>query len=467
MPQRLVWALLLALVACGQARLARAEVTPSSLFTDNAVLQRDVKLPVWGTTNSGDKVTVSFAGQEVSAQPADGQWKVELAPLAANGQGATLTVTQGDAKVERKNILVGDVWVCGGQSNMQWELHQTAGAAEAFAAAANDKLRLFTVPRHGSPEPKTTVDGNWAVSSPETARTFTAVGYYFGRDLQQSLGVPIGLINSNIGGTTAERWTSKEVLDGNEELKGMSAPQGRSDLWNAMIVPLTKFPIRGAIWYQGESNAGRAWQYRTLLPAMIKCWRDAWGVGDFPFLVVQLAPFTKITKEPTESDWAELREAQVATSQNVPKVGVAVITDLGDENDIHPQRKREVGERLALAAKAIAYAQNIVYSGPMYEKQTVSGDKIILNFKHAGSGLVAKDGDLQGFTIAGEDKKFYNATAKIEGDTVVVSSDKVPSPVAVRYGWANFPIGNLWNKEGLPASPFRTDEFPAITKDKK
>jgi sialate O-acetylesterase len=467
MPQRFVWTLLLALVACCEARLASAQATPNTLFTDNAVLQRDVKLPVWGTTASGDKVTVSFAGQEVSAQPADGRWQVELAPLAASSEPRTLTITQGDAKVERKNILVGDVWVCGGQSNMQWELRQTAGAAEAIAAAANDKLRLFTVRRWGAPEPQPTVDGNWSVSSPETAPSFTAVGYYFGRDLQKSLGVPVGLINSNIGGTTAERWLSKEVLEGNEELKGISAPQGRNDLWNAMIAPMTKFPIRGAIWYQGESNAGRAWQYRTLLPAMIYCWRDAWGVGDFPFLIVQLAPFTKITKEPTESDWAELREAQVLTSQTLPKVGLAVITDLGDENDIHPQRKREVGERLALAARAIGFAENIVYSGPMYDKLTVNGDKIILNFKHVGSGLVAKDGDLQDFTIAGEDKKFVNATAKIEGDTVVVSSDKVPNPVAVRYGWANYPIGNLWNKEGLPASPFRTDDFPAITKDKK
>ena len=279
--------------------------------------------------------------------------------------------------------------------------------------------------------------------------------------------MPVGLINSNVGGTTAERWTSKEALAANEGLQGISSPQGASDLWNAMIAPLTRFPIRGAIWYQGEANTGRAWQYRTLLPAMIKCWRDGWKVGDFPFLIVQLAPYTAIVKEPTESDWAELREAELFTSQTVPNVGLAVITDLGDEKDIHPQRKREVGERLALAAKAIVFAQNITYSGPIYEKQTVSGDKVILNFKHIGSGLVAKDGDLQGFTIAGDDKKFVNATAKIEGDTVVVSSDKVPNPVAVHYGWANYPVVNLWNKDGLPASPFRTDNFPATTLNNK
>jgi sialate O-acetylesterase len=467
MRKRLVWALLLASSVCCEVQLAWAEISPHGLFTDNAVLQRDVKMPVWGTTTAGEKVTVSFAGQEVSAEPADGKWQVELAPLAANNQPAVLTITQGDAKVERKNVLVGDVWICGGQSNMEWPMIKTAGAAEAIAASGNDKLRLFTVPRTGAPEPRTSVEGNWTVSSPETTPGFTAVGYYFGRDLQQSLGIPVGLINSNIGGTTAERWTSKEVLAGNETLKDMSAPQGASDLWNAMIAPLTKFPIRGAIWYQGEGNAGRAWQYRTLLPAMIKCWRDAWGQSDFPFLVVQLAPFTTIVKEPVESNWAELREAQLFTSQTVPRVGLAVITDLGDEKDIHPPRKREVGERLALAAKAIAFSENVAYSGPIYEKQTISGDKIILNFKHVGSGLVAKDGDLQGFTIAGEDKKFVNATARIEGDTVVVSSDKVPNPVAVRYGWANYPVVNLWNKEGLPASPFRTDDFPVTTKDAK
>ncbi len=285
--------------------------------------------------------------------------------------------------------------------------------------------------------------------------------------MQQSLGVPIGLISSTIGGTTAERWTRKEVLEADPVLKEIKPTQGASDLWNAMIAPLTKFPIRGVIWYQGESNAYAAWEYRTLLPAMIKCWRDAWGLGEFPFLIVQLAPFDPIVKEPVESDWAELRKAQLLTSQTVPKVGLAVITDLGDEKDIHPQRKREVGLRLALAAKALAYGQSLVYSGPIYEQMTIDGNKVILNFKHVGGGLVAKDGELTGFTIAGEDKKFYNAAAKIEGQTVVVSSDKVPNPKAVRYGWAKYSIGNLWNTEGLPASPFRTDDFPAITRDVK
>jgi sialate O-acetylesterase len=468
MPRRFVSALLVALSACCADRLARAEVAPNNLFTDNAVLQRDAKLPVWGTTTASEKVTVSFAGQEVSAQPADGRWQVELAPLAASSQPAKLTITQGDTKVERKNILVGDVWICGGQSNMRWMVTQAAGGGAAIATAHNDQLRLFTVNRVGVPMPTPDAD-HWLVTSPETVPTFSAVGYYFGRDLQPSLGIPLGLINSNVGGTDAARWTSKELLAGNDELKILTTRQS-SDLWNAMIVPLTKFPMRGVIWYQGETNAPRAWQYRTLLPAMIQCWRNAWGQGDFPFLIVQIAPFPNnqpIPKEPTESTWAELREAQLLTSQTVPNVGMVVITDLADDRDLHPRHKREVGERLALAAKAIAYSQNVAWSGPMYEKQTVSGDKIILTFKHVGSGLVAADGELRGFAIAGQDKKFVNASAKIDGDTVVVSSDQVPHPVAVRYGWADCPLVNLWNKDGLPACPFRTDDFPAITIDKK
>jgi sialate O-acetylesterase len=351
---------------------------------------------------------------------------------------------------------------------MRWMVNQATGGEAAIRAAGNDKLRLFTVNRVGVPMPTANPD-DWLVTNPETVPSFSAVGYYFGCDLQRSLDIPIGLINSNVGGTGAERWTSKEVLAANDDLKIWTKRQS-SDLWKAMIVPLTRFPIRGVIWYQGESNAPRAWQYRTLLPAMIRCWRDAWGQGDFPFLVVQIAPFPNnqpLPKEPIESTWAELREAQLLASQTLPNVGLVVTTDLADDRDLHPRRKREVGERLAAAAKAIAYSQNVAYSGPVFEKQTINGDKIILSFKHVGSGLAAVDGPLQGFAIAGEDKKFVNATARIDGDTVVVSSDKVSHPIAVRFGWADFPIVNLRNKDGLPACPFRTDDFPATTLDKK
>ncbi|HTU25517.1 MAG TPA: sialate O-acetylesterase [Pirellulales bacterium] len=470
MHRSIAWALA---VALGCAGAARAELKPDNLFSDGAVLQRDAKLPVWGTTDRDQPVTVRFAGQEVSATPEKGTWQVELAPLASNSQPSTLTIAQGDVTIERTNILVGDVWICGGQSNMRWMVRQAAGAGPAIATAGNRLLRLYTVTRTGVTARDLGGElencDRWLVDGPESVPTFSAVGYYFGRELQRSLGVPIGLINSNVGGTGAERWTSRETLAANDELK-VYLNRGSSDLWNTMILPLTRFPIRGVIWYQGEANAARAWQYRTLLTEMIKGWRSAWHQGDFPFLIVQLAPFFNNhppDKEPADSSWAELREAQTFAAETLPNVGQVVITDLGEERNIHPSQKREVGERLAQAARAIAYGQKVEYQGPTFERQTTSGDKIVVNFKHVGAGLVAAGGPLTGFAIAGEDGKFRNATAQIEGNTVVVSSDQVPHPVAVRYGWADFPIVNLWNKEGLPACPFRTDEFPASTLDKE
>jgi len=309
--------------------------------------------------------------------------------------------------------------------------------------------------------------GNWSVASPSTVGDFSGVGYFFGRDLQKHLGVPVGLLASNLGGTAAEQWMSKESIEANPELKDMSKPQGASMLYNAMIAPLTPYAIKGVIWYQGESNAGRAYQYRTLLPAMIKNWRDTFGQGDFPFLIVQIAPYEAIVAEPSDSIWAEVRDAQLHVSQAVPNTALAVITDVGDERDIHPQRKEPVGARLALAARKLGYGDKIESSGPVYKSMTVNGEKVALAFDHVGTGLVAKGGPLTGFTIAGEDKKFYPANAVIEGDAIVVSSDKVAKPVAVRYGWAAYPVVNLWNKEDLPASPFRTDSFPITTQTNK
>jgi sialate O-acetylesterase len=447
--------------------IASAAITPHGLFTDNAVLQRGEKSSVWGSTDKPEMVVVKVAGKEASAEPKDGKWRVELTGLEAGGPH-TLTISQGDQNVELKNILIGDVWICGGQSNMQWSVEQCAGAQEAISNSANDKIRLITIPRRGAPQPETNVSNTkWEPCSPDTVPKFSAVGYYFGRDLHKSLNVPIGLINSNIGGTTAERWMSKEAIESNPELKDISKPQGATDLYNAMIAPLAPYGVKGAIWYQGESNADRAAQYRTLLPAMIKSWRDTFGQGDFPFLIVQLAPFMAINNEPMESNWAELRDAQLSTALNVPNAGLAVITDVGDEKDIHPPKKQPVGARLALAARAIAYGEKIPYSGPLYENMTVDGNKAVLSFKHVGAGLEAREGDLKGFTIAGEDKKFQNANAKIEGDKVIVWSDKVERPTSVRFGWANYPVVNLWNKDGLPATPFRTDNFELTTQNKK
>jgi sialate O-acetylesterase len=236
-----------------------------------------------------------------------------------------------------------------------------------------------------------------------------------------------------------------------------------------MIAPLVPYAIQGAIWYQGETNAtlARAPHYNRLFSTLITDWRSAFGQGDFPFLFVQLAPFMQIASEPGESAWAELREAQLMTTRTSPKTAMAVITDVGDEKDIHPQKKEPVGARLALAARAIAYGEKIEYSGPVFEKISIDGDKATLSFTYTGGGLVARDGDLKGFTIAGDDKRFQDASARIEGDKVIVWSEKVPKPAQVRYGWANYPVGNLWSKAGLPASPFRTDSFPGVTDDKK
>ncbi len=499
---------------------ATADVKPHVLFTDGAVLQRDVPVPVWGTADDGEKVTVKFQGQEISTTAKDGKWMVKLAELKAGGP-ATLTI-EGKNKVEVVDVLVGEVWICSGQSNMEWTLNKAAEFEAAKAKADDPMLRLYTVPKAISDEALDTIQRKdspgqraWLSSDAESAAKFSAVGYFFGRDLRQALGVPVGLIHTSWGGTNSESWTSKRVLEADPAFKVLvedyqralgrypaamekfqadqaahrekvaqakaegktppAAPRAPNNvaknphvggLYNAMIVPLQPYPIRGAIWYQGEANAGRAMQYRTLFPTMIRNWREDWGLGDFPFLLVQLAPFRKIVDQPTESDWAELREAQLIATHVLPKVGMAVITDVGEENDIHPKKKEPVGARLALAARAIAYGENIVGSGPEYIGNSVKGDRVTLRFKNVGEGLVAKDGPLKGFAIAGENRKFVNAEAEIEGETVVVHSDKVEKPVAVRFGWANFPVVNLWNKDGLPATPFRTDDFPMVTAPK-
>lgn len=448
-----------------------AELKLFGLFRDNAVLQRDCKLPIWGTTTDTKPVTVRFAEQEVTAEPRDGKWRVELAPLKADSNGRALRISQGDANLEVKNVVIGDVWVCGGQSNMYVPLRDTDGAREEIAKSQNDQLRLFFInpfPTDSAhpKEPVDFVDGDWNLCGPKTVDGFTAVGYYFGKNLQRDLKVPIGLIESTLGGTSAERWTNRASMESNPELRDATEGQ-KYDLYNGLIAPLTRFPIRGVIWYQGESNAPRAWKYRTLLPALIECWRDAWQISDLPFLIVQLPGYEKIEPQPSESDWADMREAQLYVSRAVPHTGLVVTTDLGDEKEIHPRRKREVGERLALVARAKVYGEHIPYSGPLYDKMEIRDGAVVVHFTHVGAGLEAKGGPLTGFTIAGEDHKFHNAEAKIEGKTVVVRSDAVPRPVAVRFGWAKNPQINLWNKDGLPASPFRTDDFPLPTRDNK
>jgi sialate O-acetylesterase len=442
-------------------RTAQAEVKVHGLFTSHMVLQQGKKVPIWGTAADGEAVTVTVGEQKLETKAAGGKWRVDLAEMKAGGP-LKITIA-GTNTITLDDVLVGEVWICSGQSNMEMTVRSSADADKEIANAKHPKIRLFTVPRERDPKPRTDVKGNWVECTPQSIPNFTAVGYFFGRALQAKLDVPIGLISTNVGGTAAEEWTSREVLEANPDFKPTLKNGNSTTLYNAMLVPLAPFAIRGAIWYQGESNAGRAEQYRTLFPAMIKNWREIFGQGDFPFLFVQLAPWRMIVDQPTDSDWAELREAQSMTLKASPATGMAVITDVGDEKDIHPKQKQPVGERLALAARSIAYGEKLVFSGPTYSKLAVNGKEAVVSFDHVGGGLVAKGDSLSGFTIAGADRKFHNAKARIEGDKVIVSSDQVAAPVAVRFGWANFPVVNLFNKEGLPASPFRTDEFPGVT----
>jgi sialate O-acetylesterase len=451
----------------GAAPRAQAEVKLHGLFTDHMVLQRDMKVPVWGKAKPGENVTVEFQGQKVAAQAdAEGNWLATLAPLKAGGP-ATFKVAGAGNTIELKDVLVGEVWICSGQSNMEWSLNATRDPKDVIARAANPNIRLFDVPKTPKPAPqgnlgsveemknppKNRAFAKWLECGPETVPGFSAVGYYFGRTLQKDLNVPVGLIHSSWGGTAAQRWTSKGVMENDPQLKGLKG----SDLYNGMIVPLEPFAFRGVIWYQGESNAGNAKQYFHLMNAMIKNWRDDWKQGDFPFLTVQLAPYDNV-KVPGQ--WAELREAQLFTTFKVPNTAMAVITDAGDPKDIHPKDKAVVGERLALAARAIAYKEKVVYNGPIFDSVKFEGGKAIVTFKSVGGGLETKGGPLAGFTIAGKDGQFHKAEAKIVENTVIVSSPDVAEPTAVRYGWANYPVANLYNREGLPATPFRSD-FPA------
>lgn len=481
----------------------RADVRLHGLFTDSMVLQRNASVPVWGWGDEGESVKVTFRNQTVKTTVKGGKWMVRLSKLTAGGPD-TLTV-EGRNRLELKDVLVGEVWIASGQSNMEWPMAVTFDAEKEIAKTANPQIRLYTVPKNKALQPVDNVPASWQPCAPASAKNFSAVAYYFGRELQKALGVPVGLIHTSWGGSPAEVWMSESALNGNPRYKSEImdayeatarqhqnalaqfnkdkaeaaaagkpftknppwAPWRPTELYNGMIAPLIPFAFQGAIWYQGESNAGRAEQYRSLFPDMIRNWRKDWGQGDFTFLAVQLAPFMAIKPEPSESTWAELREAQWLSTKILPKVGMVVITDVGEEKDIHPRKKEPVGTRLAIAARRITYGEKIVPYGPEYRRLSVKGDKAVIQFQHVGGGLVAQGGPLKGFTIAGEDRKFVNATATIEGNTVVVSSPQVSKPTAVRYGWADFPVVNLWNKEGLPATPFRTDDFPMITAKKK
>jgi len=504
---RLIVALLIVAVVAASA--AMADVKLPSLVGDNMCLQQGKALNIWGWADPQEKITVSFCGQDVSAvADADGKWSVKLQPLKSGGP-FEMTIA-GKNSVTLKNIMIGEVWVCSGQSNMQWSMAVVKNSAEEIAAANFPNIRLFQVPRVTAVEPVADVKAQWQVCSPQTVPNFSAVGYMFGRELHQVLKVPVGLIDTSWGGTPAEAWATtpsiaadpeyKQLLDNwNKTIAGYPAaldkfkadlgkwkqdtaaakaagkplpvqprgPQGADspnrpgNLYNGMIAPLLNYPVAGAIWYQGESNAGRAYQYRKLLPLMIADWRKSWG-DDFPFYIVQLANYMGRKWEPAESAWAELREAQSMTAA-MPGNGQAVIIDVGEANDIHPRDKQTVGYRLSLIALANAYGQKVEYSGPACVGMKTEGNKIRLSFAHA-AGMAPRDGKfVSGFQIAGADKQWHMATARVVGCDVVVHSRKVACPVAVRYAWADNPRCNLYNAAGLPASPFRTDDWPGVT----
>ncbi|MBI2844280.1 MAG: sialate O-acetylesterase [Armatimonadetes bacterium] len=490
-----------------QVGAAWAAITPNSLFTDGAVLQQGMSVPIWGTANDGERVTVRFQDQAASTIAQYGRWMVRLNPLKVGGP-FTMTIS-GENKIELKNVLVGEVWLCSGQSNAAFRLGSATNADEVIANSENEMLRLYTVPdargyrmKGFDPLPGSGVESAWVEADPTTTSVFSAFGYFFGRDLQRAMRMPIGVIKSTVGDSVTEEWTRRGVLKPELEASDSRTDPGArrykvgkfyktGHLYDAQIAPIMPYAVRGVVWYQGESNVGSGlenelrdrtdpgivhrtgFEYRYTFPIMIKNWREDWGEGDFPFLFVQLLPFFRqapgakdipnIPTEPGESLWAELRESQLLTSQRVQRTGMITTADLGDPNDIHPANKEPIGARLALAARSLVYKQKVEYTGPIYKSMKVKKDRIIVSLNHIGGGLVAKSGELTGFTIAGKDRKFVNARAEIQGKNVVVWSPQVPQPVAVRYGWADYPILNLFNKEGFPASPFRTDKFPTLS----
>jgi sialate O-acetylesterase len=455
------------------------------IFGDHMVVQRGVPIPVWGWAAPGEKIVVNLGGA-VAAGTADkdGRWMAKVPPIKQPG-GPFDMVVGGRSAVTFKDVLVGDVWVCGGQSNMEWGVGG-CNAPGDIQGAKFPLIRCIKVQKKPAAAPEKDITGSWQVCSPATVAGFTAVGYFFARTVHEETRVPIGLIDSNWGGTAIEPWIVPDGLKLVNELSSSRAeadkqaaewaegkPHTWSVLYNGMIAPVVPYGVKGALWYQGESNGGEGDSYFHKMRALIGGWRQVWGLGDFPFYFVQLANFQQASENPAGGDgWAKIRMAQ-AKSLQIPNTGMAVTTDIGEAGDIHPKNKQDVGRRLALWALAKDYGKKtLVYSGPLYKDMRVEDNRIRVLFDCTGSGLMvgkkeglaptveAKGERLQRFAIAGANKQWSWANAQIDGKTVVVWSEKVPRPVAIRYAFSMNPQGaNLYNKEGLPASPFRTDDW--------
>jgi sialate O-acetylesterase len=491
---------------------AYAGIKLPAIISDNMVLQADMNVPIWGTVlpNRKINITCSWSQEKFTvAADANGRWMTKI-HTPKSGRDCTIKLTCGKAHKEIKNILIGQVWLCSGQSNMRWYVKDSENADREISQANYPDIRLFVEQMIDADNPAEDCNGRWMVCSPETVGRFSAAGYFFGRELHNKLNVPIGLINASRGGTTAQAWIAKDVLAADSELKnyleqdvaieakrpqyeklyqlkldewkkradiyksqGMAIPQKPnrprellemrrpSRFYNSMIHPLIPFAIKGVIWYQGEGNVNDARSYKKLFSTVISSWRKEWRQGDFPFYYAQLSCLRKCLKQPddpvpTDCNLALLREAQFQ-SLSVPNTGMVVTIDIG-ESGIHPRNKQDVGKRFALLALAKNYGyKDIVCSGPLYKSMKVEGSRIRISFDSVGSGLMVKGDTLKGFTIGGSDGKFVWADAKIEGDTVLVWSNSVAQPTAARYGWADWMECGLYNRDGLPASPFRTD----------
>ncbi len=493
-----------------------AELKVPAIISDHMVLQQQQVNPIWGWDTPGTKITVTFAGQEyTSVAGVDGKWMVKLAAAPANAQPQTLVI-QGTTRREVQDVLIGEVWMCSGQSNMGFVTGQDRKGDLEVAASRFPNVRLMKVPIRGTQELQTDFRGQWQPAAPESVRGFSAVGFFFGRYIHQVLGVPVGLIDNAWGGSSAEAWVRRQTLDQEPRFKALmestrkreadlQSEQGKArfeqqiaqwrtasekaraegkavprrpedwlanqhrpgNIFAGMVHPTLGYGLRGVIWYQGESNAGRAHEYRDLFPYMIEQWREEWGQGNFSFYWVQLADFKAEKSEPGESDWAELREAQTSTLK-LPNTGQAVIIDLGEANDIHPRNKLDVAARLVRWALVKDYGMKLAYRSPEFKGMTVSGNKATLTFDCFGSSLRAFDvAEVKGFAVCGADKTWRWANAKLNGtDKVEVWSDEVGAPVAVRYAWADNPVCNLMSADCLPVTPFRTDDFPMITAPK-